>query len=397
MASLRVQRMVASNVPEGLAPERGAGFQTVWASEALLGTEDLRSLENAASFYEVTPDRRARGDFPVRELALRLPSGRVGIGRISDAGASGSGRGGNYTACFISADVTELKETSADPFALVDRAFPEPVFGPLTPRRFPDAFLDIPGSQPKDGPFTSFPEEFAGSLATATLARGDKPVLMIGNEGTCRAMLHTLLLALPVEERWEVPFATHFYRACDVTRASYRLLTVRSWSEAPADRSEYRIFDVDARKPAENVAPSAYGNWLGARLMRGEADEIGRFNRSIWSFRAGGIRQAFPDTPAWLAAAWELLGPELLPSLAPRRHSLAGLLSATVDRQPLADAILGAFGADELDPKLPEQRKLVEALRGAASPPAWAAWTRKWEATAWVREMTRPAWAFWKR
>jgi hypothetical protein len=390
--------MVASNVPEGIAPERGAGFQTVWASEALLGMEDLRSLENAASFYEVTPDRRARGDFPVRELALRLPSGRIGIGRIADAGASGSGRGGNYTACFVSADLKELKESRADPLALVDLAFPEPISGPLTPRRLADSSIDMSGPEPQNGPFTGFPEQFAASLVSAALANGGKPVLMIGNEGTCRAMLQTLLLALPVEERWQVPFATHFYRACHVTRTYYRLVTVRSWSEAPAERGEYLVFDVDARKPAENVPSSAYGSWLGARLMRGEAEEIGRFNRSVWTFRAGIIRDPFPDTPAWLAAAWELLGPELLPSLAPRKHALEGLLSAALDRQSLADAILEAFGANELDPKeLPEQRKLVEALRCAASPSVWTAWTRKWEATAWVREMNRPAWAFWKR
>src|SRR5579862_125509 len=113
-------RFVASNVESGYQPQRGRGFQPVALSPELDGTDDLRLLDQLSSYFEASPARRASGELPVKESLVRLPSGRLGIGKTVDFGLDPGGRAGNSLARWLVVEAEALAAAGGDPFPLLE-------------------------------------------------------------------------------------------------------------------------------------------------------------------------------------------------------------------------------------------------------------------------------------
>lgn len=400
-SSLQALFHASCNVECGYFSGRGRGFQTVAVSEELIGTEDLKRLEDVATYYEVSADRRAAGDLPVKRTFYRLPSGKYALGETVDWGAGPSGRPGNYLAKHVIVDAPDLLAAGGP--SAVTMAIWQEVGGvdPDQPRAIPGirtAGLPVPVDVSELSQLTP---PFLGSLLAHAVYPGERTALLVGDEARCYRIIQQLISVLPPSDRLSIPYSTHFYRACDFLRPHFRLVSVRSWSEAPSGRQAYLVFDLE-RSQDPSLPIDASVRWLVDTILGGRTEEIQLLNHTIECARHGNLQSPpqLPDSAAFYAALWERVGKASIPLLPQGAALLAELLGAVTASRPLADALLATGSPAELcgTAASPDAVKaLMTALKGAATPHAWNQWTNQWPNEPRLSPFRTPAWAFWKR
>lgn len=399
--SLQVLFHASCNVECGYFSGRGRGFQTVAVSEELIGTEDLKRLEDLATYYEVSADRRAAGDLPVKRTFFRLPSGKYALGETVDWGAGPSGRPGNYLAKHLIVDAPDLL-AAGGPGAITMEVWQD--VGGVDP----DQPRAIPGVRIKGLPvpvevseLSQLTPPFLGSLLAHVADPGERTALLVGDEARCYRIIQQLISVLPPADRLSVPYSTHFYRACDFLRPQFRLVSVRSWSEAPSGRQAYLVFDLE-RSQDPSLSLGAYVRWLVDAILGGRTEEIQLLNHVIESAGHGSLQSTtqLPDNATFYAALWERVGAASIPVLPRDAALLVELLGTVAISRPLADALLTTGSPAELcgPTASPDAVKaLMTALKGAATPRAWNQWTNQWPNEPRLTPFRTPAWAFWKR
>lgn len=371
---MRAFQHIYTSAERGYFPQQGRGFQTVALSEALVGTEDLKTLERAA-FYSASAERRRANSLPVKETFFHLPSGALAAGRIIDAGTDLMGREGNYLSYHIVFSRDDFLAAGADPFALLDALAPE---SDLAPRDLPPVeihFADDSSPRPID-----VDSDFAASLAVAVADRRDLTVLLIGKEDETRNALRWLISCLAREERTRVTFSTHFYE-CHNLRSLFSVAAVGSRAEAPSQRQDYSIFDFDTGEFPRLAPASRYSAWLAESVRAGEWNDIGALNRVLNELRRGDrVSVKPPSRKLAVAALWEKAGVDAARAIAgDARLTMESLKHAPKD---LADAILTLGSPSELCGGGEEAKECLSSLRASASPKAWKVWAERWKEDA---------------
>ena len=399
MPAVEALEHVFSSVERGLFPGQGRGFQTVAASEGLIGSADLGVLEEAA-FYALSRERRGRRDSPDKETFFRLPSGRFAVGRTVYRGVDALGREGNYLTRHLVVDREALLELDANPFALLDapelsRASPE-----VVPRRLPTLALDLPAAPPeaRDADGTA-PDLLAGLIA-AIVDGGEKTVLLIGDEQASRRAVRALFSLLAQEERLRLTFSSHFYESHHL-RPRYALAAVGAGSEAPAQRQDYLAFDLAAGLALPARVQSAYARWLAGRVEARDWAPVAELNRLLDRLRGerrGAHGGSLPETPEACAALWERAGARAVPELLGR----AQLLKTCLER-PLATALLAAAAPSALcGPEASPETiaGLLGEIKAVVAAGDWQDWVGRWRgdpALDLAGRQERPWWRKWGR
>lgn len=394
MDEVEVLQHVAANVARGYTPARGCGFQTVAISRELVDSEDRPLLEDLAAYYEVSAERRCSGSLPVKESLFRLPSGRMALTRTQDWGTGPSGRAGNYLSAQLVFPPGALEGCAWDPFALLDAAIEQGRLADLSARDLPPLRL-----HPVESACLPPMAQGAGRLAEVLeeLLTGEGTILVVGPEGTARRLIAALFAVLPSQERDDLTFSTHFYRACHPHRSAFRLAAIESHGEAPADPSAYRIWDLASDTFEPGRPAGLYSRWLAAGLAAGRFEELRSARAAIDGLRAG-LPVPLPAAPAACAAVWERAGSVMVPALLQNPGCLPEVLRASGAACSLADAILAVGSPEQLcgfQSQAEGAGECLAALRVAASPRSWRAWQHRWRSHPAVGALAGRRWAWW--
>lgn len=417
MATVHALQHVFSSVVRGYFPQQGRGFQTVAVSAELIGTEDLRVLEDAA-FYALRHERRRIGDLPVKETFFHLPSGRLAIGRTVDWGTDSLGREGNYLTHHLIVTHEDLLKIEANPFALLDTAPLAEAGIDLTPRALPALALEVGTdsslSHFDSSGFEAINMEVLANLAIAAVDGGAKSALIISNDAPRsaswqlapqRTVLKGLLAALPIEDRLRLTFSTHFYESHHL-RSLFRFVTVGSLAEAPSQRQDYIVFDLDAGEFPRLSPASACAAWLADCLRSGRWDEVRALNALINSLRSGqGSREkdAPPTTVLACRALWERLGTDIVQVLIGDARLVIEFLRHVPSPRLLADALLQAASPSALcgaAVATEAATACLSVIHSSATRNVWQAWVKQWSADPALGpfvQNARPWWQRWRR
>jgi len=383
MPSLRAYQHLFSSVDRGFFPQNRHGFQTVALSEELIGTPDLRELENA-SVYSLSRERQSAGDSPVKETFFRLPSGNVAVGRIIHWRNDSSGREGNYLAYHLVIAPSDLISLENNPFCLLDAPAMAVAQQDLTPRILPPLTLETSLQESHSLSLATLPLPLLTALLSCILEQKEKAMLWIGEEARTRQILSELFSLLPLEERLELTFSTHFYTS-DHLRALFAFVSVRSRSEAPANPA-YALFELETATFPSFHPPGAYAQWLANAISAHRSQEITAFNTTLNRLRQAPDARPAPNPPENLAAfdaLWEKAGDRAAITLLGAPALLSDLLQTLPSPRPLADALcaLSAISPTELlgtGASSESTEACLTALRAAAKPQLWEAWRKRW-------------------
>ncbi len=396
MPIIHVLPHLFSSVERGFDPRRNRGFQTVAVAEALVGTEDLQVLEDAA-FYAVSTERRAAKDFPVKETFFRLPSGRFAIGYTVNWGTDSLGREGNYLTHHLVCTREDLLAVEANPFALLDAPRLAEADSDLTPRALPALTLEVAAVE-TDWRSNA---ELLAQLATAVVDGGERRALLIGAEAQSRQVLRALFAALAMEERLRLTFSTHFYEANHL-RSLFAFVTVKTRAEAPSQREQYAVFDVESGEFARVPTASAYAAWLAGCLRAGRWSDITTLNAALNALRSGvAFEQSLPTNAPACAALWERAGVTVAPALVGDAQATTAFLQHLSAPRQLADTLLASASPSRLGGANPETAQAcLTALRAAATAKVWREWVKQWHddpALADFAAEPKSWWQVWKR
>jgi hypothetical protein len=413
MPTINALQHLFSTVARGYFPQHGRGFQTVAVAKELVGTEDLRTLEEA-SLYLVSHERRAAGDFPIKETFFHLPSGGFAIGRSVDWGTDSLGRAGNYLTHHLVLSRDDWLMIGADPFAVLD-ALPATTSLDLTPRDLPPLALELDPVQIDSQVIASLLRELSvaspqrttsngqrtinqllSTLAIAAVDGSAKTMLLIGDEARSRKILRALFALLPKEERLRLTFSTHFYESHHL-RSLFAFAAVKSRAEAPSKQDEYAVFDFDYGEWPQLAPVSAYAGWLAECVQAERWDEVAALNAALNGLR-GGARAAEGDLSAtepldWIkdslpvnaracAALWERAGANVTRLLIGDAQMVTAFLRQLSAPRPLADALLKAASPEQLcganaTPEMADA--CLSLLRTIATRKLWRAWVNQWK------------------
>jgi hypothetical protein len=386
----------------------------------------LRALEDA-SFYAVSHEWRSARDFPVKETFFQLPSGRFAIGRTVNWGVDSLGREGNYLTHHLILSREDLLKMEANPFAILETARLADTDIDLTPRALPALALevgtDLSLSHFDSSGFETLNPEMLANLAVAAVDGGAKTALIITNDASRsaswqlapqRTMLRSLFAALATEERLRLTFSTHFYQSHHL-RPLFTLVTVSSPAEAPSQRQDYIVFDLEAGEFPHIAPASAYADWLADCLRSRRWAEISTFNAVLDRLRGSqgesppSSPHSFTPSPLHLptgaracAALWERAGSKVARALIGDAQLVIEFLRHVPSPRPLADALLAAASPSELcggDAASDATNACVSALHSAATRKVWQTWAKQWSADpvlASFMRNKRPWWQRWK-
>jgi len=399
MPRLHASQHIFCNATSGYFPNQGRGFQTVAVAEEMVRTEDLRALEDAA-FYTVSPERRAAGDFPVKQTFFRLPSDKFAIGQTVDWGTDSVGREGNYLAYHLILSRDELLAVGANPFVILDAARLAGVGIDLTPRALPPLVIDVTPVEPDFYCFDGIRHELLANLAAASVDRGEKTALLIGDEAKAEGLLRGLFAAMAAEERLHLTFSTHFYESSHL-RSLFTLATVRSQAEAPAQEN-YVVFDLDDGEFTRIPPASAYADWLADCLLSRRWGEIIAFNGALDGLRYGREirRNSLPTSAKACKALWERSGTAVARALIGDGRLVAEFLGHLPSPQSLAGALLNVAAPSEMcgaNTLAEDVNACLSALRSAATRKAWRAWVKRWNGDPMLEPITQNQRQWWKR
>jgi GTPase-associated protein 1 len=248
-----------------------------------------------------------------------------------------------------------------------------------------------------------FDQELLANLATAAVDGGEKTALLIGDEAQSRAVLEGLYATLATEERLRLTFSTHFYESNHL-RPLFAFVTVRSRAEAPAQRHDYTIFDLDDGEFPSIWPASAYSDWLSDCLRSGRWEDIDALNAVLNKLRGGHQGNDFiPTGKRACAALWERAGTAVAPALVGDARLVVEFLRHSPAPRPLADALLAAAAPSELCgvSVAPDSADAcLSALYSKATRKGWRAWTQRWKDDTTLISFlpkVRPCWQLWKR
>lgn len=400
---LSLPQHIASNVVKGIDPKRGVGFQTLAVSEELMGTEDLRVLEEMAPYYQASRADRQTGRLPLRELYYRLPSGNYALTRIEDWGADPHGRAGNALAHSLVVPNDAAVNTRWDPLALLDHLVTTRAADLPEPGAVPPFGIEIL-PPPKEPTPLELVDTWTADLLTSFIgpeSGSGSPVLLIAPREFARNLIRLLQWSLPQNERKAITFATYFYRDCDADRSRFRLVTIDYEGEAPLDQNPYRVMPWNDPPPhQEYPAITAY---LGRELAAAHWSDVQRFREGVDALRQG-EPVSLPNNldPLETRALFEAVGAKLAPALAGKPALINRLLDTPKPNRQLAEAFLHAGGPVQLCGSESENERGVAALRAleaAAGKQAWREWSQRWahELPEEAAAGTRPWWNVWKR
>ncbi|MGH9847389.1 MAG: hypothetical protein ACREEM_52515 [Blastocatellia bacterium] len=433
MPTINALQHIFSTVARGYFPQHGRGFQTVAVAKELVGTEDLRTLEEA-SLYLVSYERRAAGDFPVKETFFRLPSGGFAIGRSVDWGTDSLGRAGNYLTHHVVLSRDDWRMIGANPFAVLD-VLPATTSLDLTPRDLPPLTLELDPVQIDSHVIVSLLRELSAAspqlttnngrrtinqlLSTLVIAAVDgsaKTMLLIGDEARLRKILRALFALLPTEERLRLTFSTHFHESHHL-RPLFAFAAVKSRAEAPSKQDEYAIFDFDYGEWTQLAPVSAYASWLAECVQEECWEEVAALNAALNGLRSS-ARTAEDDLSAtepldWrkdslpvnaraCAALWERASTSMTRLLIGDVQMVMAFLRQLSAPRPLADALLVAASPSQLcgasaTPEMADD--CLSLLRTTATRKLWRAWVNQWkedEVLAHFLQSTQVWWQFWQ-
>ena len=396
MPIIHVLPHLFSSVERGFDPRRKRGFQTVAVAEALVGTEDLQVLEDAA-FYAVSTERRAAKDYPVKETFFRLPSGRFAIGRTVNWGTDSLGREGNYLTHHLVCTREDLLAVGANPFAILDAARLAEADSDLTPRALPALALEVAAVETD----LHGNAELLAQLAAAVVDGGEKTALLIGDETQSRQVLRGLFAVLALEERLRLTFSTHFYEANHL-RSLFALVTVKTRADAPSQREQYAVIDLESSEFPRVASASAYAAWLADCLRAGRWDEITALNAALNALRSGAaLQQPLPINAPACASLWERAGVKVAPALIGNAQATMAFLQHLSAPRQLADTLLASASPSQLGGANPEAAQAcLTALRAAATAKVWREWVKQWHDDPALAELAaepKSWWQVWKR
>jgi hypothetical protein len=401
MPIIHVHQHLFSSVERGFDPRRKRGFQTVAVAEALVGTEDLQVLEDAA-FYALSTERRAAQDFPVKETFFRLPSGRFAIGRTVNWGTDSLGREGNYLTHHLVCEHEDLLAAGGNPFAILDAARWAEADSDLTPHALPAMALDVAAAATDLHTLAGSNAEMLAHLAAAIVDGGAKTALLVGAEAQSRQALRGLFAALALEERLRLTFSTHFYEAHHL-RELFAVASVSARAEAPSQLQQYSVIDLNERT---EVSPaSAYSAWLTECLKEGKRAEIAALNQALDELRNGQRDIAVDSLPVSAracAALWERAGTRIAPALSGNARRIGTFLRVLENPRPLADALLAIGSPSVLCGAAATGETISEclnALKSSATGKIWSEWTKRWSDDPALAMMPaeKSWWQKWKR
>jgi GTPase-associated protein 1, N-terminal domain type 2 len=400
MPAIHTLQHLFGSVERGFFPHQGPGFQTVAVAAELVGTDDLRALEEAA-FYSVSRERLTAHDFPIKETFFRLPSGRFAIGRTVNWGRDPLGREGNYLARHVVLTRDDLIALGGNPFAILDTPELAQTGVDLTPRELPPmALATAPPPDLRD--LEGSDRELLAHLAIAVVDGGETIPLIIGDEARSREVIRGLFSVLAIEERLRLTFSTHFHES-EHLRSRFALAAVRSRAEAPSERQSYAVFDLDEGEFSKRAPASAYADWLAACLRAGRWAEIDSVNGVLDHLRSGqDCREGdpLPMGEQACAALWERAGTEVTRLLVGEPGRIVGFLRHVPSPRPLADALLATASPDTLcgagaEPDV--AGACLQALRSTASPKLWRTWVKRWETEPLLAPFAQDARPWWRR
>lgn len=390
-----------SSVERGYDPRRKRGFQTVAVAEELVGTEDLRVLEDAA-FYAVSAERRAAKDFPVKETFFRLPSGSFAVGRTVNWGTDSLGREGNYLTHHLVCKRDDLLAARANPFAMLDAARLAEADSDLTPRALPPLALEVTAVPTDLRVLAGGNAELLASLAAAVVDGGAKTALLVGAEARSRQALRGLFAALAEEERLRLTFSTHFNEAHHL-RPLFALAAVKSRAEAPSQREDYHVFDLDGGEFPQLSPASAYAAWLAECLRSRRWEEVCALNGALDELRSEHGERGKSSLPVGAragAALWERAGAKVVRALVGEGRLIVEFLRHSPSPRPLADALLAAASPSELcgvEAATEEAQACLSALHSAATGKVWRMWVKRWEGDSALTSLAPDSPPWWKR
>jgi hypothetical protein len=403
MPTIYALQHIFSNVERGYSPRQGRGFQTVAVSAELVGTDDLRILEEA-SFYALSRERRSKGERPVKETFFRLPSDRFVVGRTVDWGTDSLGRDGNYLTHHLILSREDALAIGANPFVVLDAARLATDDLDLTPRSLPAMTLWVAVAEPDIGVLEELNPELPASLATAIIDGGGKTTLLVGDEARWETILRGLFDVLTMEERLQLTFSTHFYESHHL-RPLFAVATVASPGEAPSQQQNYITFDLDGGRLPQLTPRSAYAAWLSDCLRSRRWEEVSAVNElldRLYSNQEKRAGESVPTNPRACAALWERAETSLARVLVGSPQSVIEFLNHVPLRGALADALLLAASPSVLcgtDASSDTTDACLSALRSAASARAWRSWLRQWKddplLTTFLQKK-RPWWQRWR-
>ena len=335
----------------------------------------------------------------MRENLFRLPSGRLAVSRTVDWGTDPHGRAGNYLAHSLILEAGALPE-KWDPFDLLDRAGAGQPDVDLTPRAISPRNLELSPRRPDETVLRSLPEPLLAELFHQAMA-GTLPVLLVASEPQAREAIRALRSLVPARERAQLMFSTHFYRACHAVRDRFRLVTARSFSEAPEERDLYAWFDLAGSASGGTAAgaPSVYSRYAAARVNKGDLDGLQAAIERIDRARdgQGAVPGAALTDPEEALVLWEQAGEPAVSHLLASPGILPPLLRQGAHTKAVADALLGAGSPAHFRGRNEEEgTELLRLLGGAASPQAWRDWRSRWAGDPKVAALRQPWWAFWR-
>lgn len=433
MQTINALQHIFSSMTRGYFQQHGRGFQTVAVAKELVGTEDLRTLEDA-SLYLVSHERRAAGDFPIKETFFHLPSGGFAIGRSGDWGTDSLGRAGNYLTHHVVLSRDDWLMIGADPFAVLD-ALPAITSLDLTPRDLPPLALELGPVQIDSRIIVSLVRELGAAssprtgndgrrainqlLSTLVIAAVDgraKTMLVIGDEARSRKILRLLFTFLPTAEKLRLTFSTHFYESKHL-RPLFAFATVESRAEAPSKQDEYAVFDFDYGEWPQLAPASAYAGWLAECVEAERWGEVVALNAALNDLRSrphtavenlsateplDWIKDSLPVNARACAALWERAGTDVTRLLIGNPKMVIAFLRGLSAPGPLADALLAAASPAQLcgASATPEMSDACFSfIRTAATRKLWRSWVSNWkedETLARFLQNTQVWWQFWQ-
>jgi hypothetical protein len=401
MPIINALQHIFSSVERGYDTRRKRGFQTVALAEELVGTEDLRALEDAA-FYAVSRERRAARDFPVKQAFFRLPSGRFAIGRTVDWGTDSFGREGNYLAHHLVLNPDDLLAAGANPFAILDAARLAEGNLDLTPRAAAPMAIEVAAPETDFHGFDRVSAELLASLAAPAVDGRERTALLIGDETQGEVVLRGLFAALATEERLQMTFSTHFYESSHL-RSLFALVTVGSQAEAPSQRGSYAVFDIDGGEFPRVSPASAYADWLADCLRSGQWGDISAFNVVLDGLRNSQIeigKNVLPTGARARAALWERAGTAVTRTIIGEARLVVDFLRQLPSPRAMADALLDAAAPSELcgtNASAEDIKDCLSALRLASTRKVWRAWVKRWDGDPTLEPIAQNRRKWWKR
>ncbi len=433
MPTINVLQHLFSTVARGYFPQHGRGFQTVAVAKELVGTEDLRTLEED-SLYAVSHERRTASDFPIKETFFHLPSGRFAIGRSVDWGTDSLGRAGNYLTHHLVLGRDDWLLIGADPFAVLD-ALPATASLDLTPRDLPPMALELnpvqidsqmivslvrkldaasPQRTTSNGQRTI--NQLLSTLVIAAVDGSEKTMLLIGDEARSRKILRALFALLPTEERLRLTFSTHFYESHHL-RSLFAFAAVKSRAEAPSKQGEYAILHFDYGEWPQLAPASAYAGWLAECVQAERWEEIAALNAALNGLRSRAHtaednllatepldwrKDSLPVNARACAALWERASTNVTRLLIGDAQMVTAFLRQLSAPRPLADALLADASPSQLcganaTPEMADA--CLSLLRTTATRELWRAWVNQWkedETLARFLQNTQAWWQFWQ-